>query len=73
VTCRALDSGSDFHRLARAALGRGGLALLYASAQQAAVAADSPVHGFELIANIPYELSRGSDKVPRAALVWRRR
>jgi len=73
VTARALDSGSDFHQLAHAALKRGGLAMQYASAGQAASAAKSTVDGFELIATIPYELSRGPEQVRRAALVWRRR
>jgi 16S rRNA (guanine527-N7)-methyltransferase len=72
VITRALDSGSDFFKLARAALRRGGYAMLYVSARQADSLAHAPVEGFEDIIKLPYELARGTQKVNRAALAWRR-
>ncbi len=72
VTTRALGDAGNFHGVARAALRRGGLAMLYASPRQAADLATRRIAGFELAANVPYELSRDRETVQRAILLWRK-
>jgi 16S rRNA (guanine(527)-N(7))-methyltransferase RsmG len=72
VMTRALGDAGNFHGVARAALRRGGLAMLYASPRQAAELADRRIPGFELAANAPYELARDRETVQRAILLWKR-
>jgi 16S rRNA (guanine527-N7)-methyltransferase len=72
VTTRALGDAGNFHGLARAALRRGGFAMLYAGPRQAADFAAQRIAGFELAASVPYDLSRGRETVQRAIVLWRR-
>ncbi len=72
VTTRALGDAGNFHGVARAALRRGGLAMLYASPRQAAELAERRIAGFELAANAPYEVARDRETVQRAILLWKR-
>lgn len=72
VTTRALGDAGNFHGVAKAALRRGGYAMLYASPRQAADFAAQRIAGFELAASVPYELSRGKESVQRAIIVWRK-
>ncbi len=70
VMTRALGDAGNFHGVARTALRRGGLAMLYASPRQASELVERRIAGFELAANAPYELAR--DNVQRAILLWKR-
>ena len=72
VTTRALGDAGNFHGVARAALRRGGLAMLYASPRQAAELAERRIAGFELAASAPYEVARDRETVQRAILLWKR-
>lgn len=72
VTTRALGDAGNFHGVARAALRRGGLAMLYASPRQANDLAARRVASFELAASAPYELSRDREIVQRSILLWRK-
>jgi len=72
VTTRALGDAGNFHGVAKAALRRGGLAMLYASPRQASDLAAKRIAGFELAASAPYELIRDREPVQRAILMWRK-
>jgi 16S rRNA (guanine(527)-N(7))-methyltransferase RsmG len=72
LTTRALGEAGNFYGVAKAALRRGGLAMLYASPRQAADFAARRIAGFELIASEPYELSRDRETVARSMLLWRK-
>lgn len=72
VMTRALGDAGSFHGLARAALRRGGHAMLYASPRQAADFAAQRIAGFQLAASAPYELSRGNETVQRMIVLWRK-
>jgi 16S rRNA (guanine(527)-N(7))-methyltransferase RsmG len=72
VMTRALDGADDFHTIAKAALKRGGLAVLYVSPRQAADLTARRIAGFELAASAPYELTRDRETVPRAIVMWRK-
>src|SRR5579875_713362 len=72
VMTRALDGVNNFHTIAKAALKRGGLAMLYASPRQAADLTARRIVGFELAASAPYEVARRGETVPRAIVMWRK-
>jgi 16S rRNA (guanine527-N7)-methyltransferase len=72
VTTRALGDAGNFHGVAKAALRRGGLAMLYASPRQAADLATRRIAGFELVASPRYEVSRDGTAVERAIVLWRK-
>ncbi|MGH7906232.1 MAG: 16S rRNA (guanine(527)-N(7))-methyltransferase RsmG [Candidatus Binataceae bacterium] len=72
VMTRALGEAGDFHSIARAALRRGGFAMLYAGPKQGAAIAGESIAGFDDPANLPYELDRRGEKIKRIAIVWRR-
>ena len=72
VTTRALGDAGNFHGVAKAALRRGGLAMLYASPRQAMELAARRIAGLELVTNASYELARDRETVQRAILLWRK-
>jgi 16S rRNA (guanine(527)-N(7))-methyltransferase RsmG len=73
VTARAVGHERELFQDAARALHPGGIFMLYAAAGQKIDARAVEAAGFEPGPIVPYEVHRGRENVPRAAIFWIRR